>query len=160
RSQGLDAPAIRIPIQPPPQVPPGFEVKTTVLGRMLVTDKGWSVYAYEKDTATKAACTGECLRDWKPLLAPLTAREQGSWTLLQRAPGGRQWVFRGKPLYTYEKAPDSWSVIGSDVPGWSNVYTQMAPPPPAEFTVQDTLQGQVLADANGKTVYLYNCTDD
>jgi len=37
RAEGLDSPAFRIPIQPPPQVPPGFAVKSTVNGRMLVT---------------------------------------------------------------------------------------------------------------------------
>jgi predicted lipoprotein with Yx(FWY)xxD motif len=40
------------------------------------------------------------------------------------------------------------------------VYTQRALPPPSSFTVQDSRIGQVLADANGKTVYVYNCSDD
>jgi len=160
RSDGLDSPAFRMPIQPPPQIPPGFDIKTTVNGRLLVTDKGFSVYTYKKDTAQKAACDGPCLRDWQPVLAPLGVNARGNWTLLQRAPGVRQWVFHGKPLYTYKKDSDTWSVRGGDVPDWSNVYTQLAPPPPSEFTVQDTLQGQVLADAKGKTVYVYKCTDD
>ena len=49
---------------------------------------------------------------------------------------------------------------GGDEPGWSNVYTQRAPAPPSDFTVQDTASGQVLADSRGWTVYLYNCGDD
>jgi hypothetical protein len=37
---------------------------------------------------------------------------------------------------------------------------QEAPPPPEEFTVQDTPSGQVLADARGRTLYSYTCGDD
>ena len=51
-------------------------------------------------------------------------------------------------------------MLGRDVPGWHTVYAQLAPPPPADFTVQETTAGQVLADQNGKTVYLYSCGDD
>src|SRR5690606_35900355 len=54
----------------------------------------------------------------------------------------------------------NWRMQGSDVPGWHNVFTQVAPPPPAEFTVQDTLVGQVLADARGRSIYVYTCGDD
>ena len=36
------------------------------------------------------------------------------------------------------------SLEGSDVPGWHNVFTQVAPSPPKGFTVQDTVSGQVL----------------
>jgi predicted lipoprotein with Yx(FWY)xxD motif len=46
-------------------------------------------------------------------------------------------------------------------PAWHNVYTQRAVTPPPEFTVQDVeFGGQVLADARGRTIYLYNCKDD
>ena len=72
----------------------------------------------------------------------------------------QQWVFRGKPLYTYVLDQHSWSQEGSDVVGWKNVYTQMAPPVPESFTVQDTLAGEVLADAQGMTIYTYSCGDD
>src|SRR5690606_17496234 len=87
-------------------------------------------------------------------------RPQGEWTTVERAPGIKQWAFRGKPLYTYILDPRTRSLIGSDVPGWHNVYTQRALPPPQGFTVQDSRMGQVLADARGMTIYLYNCSDD
>jgi predicted lipoprotein with Yx(FWY)xxD motif len=88
------------------------------------------------------------------------ARAKGEWSTLERSPGVRQWVFRGKPLYTYVLDQHSWSQEGSDVGGWSNVYTQTAPPVPDSFTVQDTLAGEVLADAQGMTIYTYSCGDD
>lgn len=160
RRYGGDSPAFRVPAGPPPRVPPGFAVKTTSNGRLLTTDKNFSVYAYERDTPDTTMCDAECAMTWQPLIAPAMARAQGEWTVLERSPGVRQWVFRGKPLYRYALDPNSWSLEGSDVPGWTNVYTQPAPPFPESFTVQDTLAGQVLADARGMTVYVYVCGDD
>jgi predicted lipoprotein with Yx(FWY)xxD motif len=160
RRYGGDSPANRIPLGPPPRVPPGIAVQTTAKGRLLTTDKNHSLYAFEKDTADKSMCNAECTRTWKPVIAPALARGQGEWTILERSPGVRQWVFRGKPLYTYELDQHSWSQQGSDVPGWSNVYTQRAPNHPRSFTVQKTLAGDVLADARGMTIYTYVCGDD
>src|SRR5262249_30513842 len=50
RRSGGDAPAIRVPVGPPSKVPPGFAVKTTSTGRLLVTSKNFSIYSYDKDT--------------------------------------------------------------------------------------------------------------
>lgn len=161
RRYGGDSPAFRVPAQPPSRVPPGFAVRTTSVGRLLTTDKNFSVYSYEQDTAQTSACHNECIRTWVPVTAPEIAREQGEWSIIERSPGVRQWVFRGKPLYTNVLDQQSWSQEGSDVAGWQNVYTQLAPRAPSEvFTVQDTLAGQVLADTNGMTIYTYVCGDD
>lgn len=160
RRYGGDSPAIRVPVGPPPDVPPGFAVKTTSNGRLLTTDKNESIYANERDTADKSTCYGDCTRTWQPVLAPAAARAHGEWSIVERSPGVRQWVFRGKPLYTYALDQHSWSLQGSDVPGWDNVYTQLAPPPPDSFTVQKTIAGTVLADARGMTIYTYVCGED
>jgi len=160
RSSRGDSPAYRVPISPPPMLPPGFAIKPTSIGRMLTTDLNESVYSFAADTARSAACTEECLVNWKPVSAPGLAREQGEWTLLERSPGERQWVFRGKPLYTYVLDTDSWSQEGSDIPGWDNVFTQPAPELPASFTAQLTIAGNVLADKNGRTIYRYFCGED
>jgi predicted lipoprotein with Yx(FWY)xxD motif len=160
RRYGGDSPANRVPLGAPPGVPPGFAVKTTVNGRLLTTDKNYSLYTYDKDTPETSMCDAECTRTWKPAIAPALARGRGEWTILERSPGVRQWVFRGKPLYTHELDQHSWSQQGSDVPGWSNVYTQLAPMHPGGFTVQKTLAGHVLADSRGMTIYTYVCGDD
>ena len=160
RRYGGDSPANRVPIGPPSRIPPGFAVRTTTNGRLLTTDKNYSVYAFDGDTADASGCGAECSRNWKPVLAPAMARALAEWTILERSPGVRQWAFRGKPLYTHELDQHSWSLQGSDVPGWHNVYTQQAPPYPDSFTVQKTLAGDVLADARGMTIYTYVCGDD
>jgi predicted lipoprotein with Yx(FWY)xxD motif len=160
RRYGGDSPANRVPLTPPSKVPPGFAVKTTTVGRLLTTDKTYSVYAYDKDTPEKSMCAGVCAQTWNPVLAPSMARAQGEWSIIERSSGLRQWAFRQQLLYTHVLDTGTWSLEGSDVPGWRNIYTQLAPPPPAAFTVRDTLAGQVLADANGMTLYTYNCGDD
>jgi predicted lipoprotein with Yx(FWY)xxD motif len=127
---------------------------------MLTTDKNYSVYAFASDMPDKSMCDVKCAQVWNPVVAPELARPKGEWSILERSPGVRQWVFRGKPLYTYALDSGSWSQEGSDVPGWSNVFTQVPGPYPEIFTVQDTLSGQVLADPQGMTIYTYVCGDD
>lgn len=160
RRFGGDSPAKRTPIGPPTLLPPGFAVRSTFIGRLLATDKNNSVYSFDQDTATSTACTNECLSKWQPVLAPGLARAQGEWSILERSPGVKQWAFRDKPLYTYVLDQRSWGLRGTDVPGWKNVFTQVAPALPDSFTTQATIQGNVLADANGKTIYIYNCGED
>ncbi|MEM1436203.1 MAG: hypothetical protein AAGG11_19265 [Pseudomonadota bacterium] len=160
RRFGGDSPAVRKPASPPPLVPPGFAVKRTTVGLMLTTRKNEAVYAFEADTPTTTACDAACQKRWRPLLAPRLAREQGAWRTFEPAPGVRQWVFRGKPLFAHRRDTESWSQEGADVPGWSNVFMQPAPALPPSFTVQPTMAGEVLADARGRTIYTYRCGDD
>lgn len=160
RRYGGDSPAYRVPIGPPSLLPPGFAVRTTSVGRMLTTDKNEAVYAYAGDTAATTNCHDACLENRSPVLAPALARAQGEWSLLERSPGMRQWVFRGRPLYTHDLDTGSWSQQGGDAAGWENVFTQNAPAYPSSFSVQSTIAGEVLADASGRTIYVYRCGED
>ena len=155
-----DAPAGRRPIGPPPNVPPGFSVKTMSTGRLLVTSQGFTVYASDRDTADRSHCDATCAESWIPLLAPSMGRPQAGWSRIERSAGVRQWTYRGKPLYRYALDPGAHRFAGDDVPGWHSVYTQRAPDPPDGFTIQDTTAGQVLADPAGRTLYTYFCGDD
>jgi len=158
RAMGETVP--RKPIGPPPMVPPQFDVTTTLAGRLLTLADGHSVYVSSKDAPGKSNCDDACTQRWVPVRAPVYASDRGDFGVITRKPGIQQWTFRGYPLYTHVADERFRSQEGSDIDGWSNVYTQPAPEPPAGFTVQDTAAGQVLADAKGKTIYLYNCTDD
>jgi predicted lipoprotein with Yx(FWY)xxD motif len=156
-----DGPAYRIPIGPPPDVPPGLAVRTTALGRLLVTvDGSYSVYYSDNDGRDHSSCDAVCAETWKPVLAPASARPHGAWTVTERMPGIWQWAFRGEPIYIYAVDKNPRSQEGSDMPGWHDVYLQRAPSPPSEFTVQTSISGQVLADAHGRTIYIYRCGDD
>ena len=160
RYSGGDGPATREPVGPAPDVPPGFGVKTTSLGRLLVTVRQYSVYVSDRDAPDASACDAECSKLWIPMAAPAAVKPHGEWTTFPRSDGTRQWAFRHRALYRYALDRRAYSLVGSDVPGWHNVYTQRAPDSPADFTVQDTTAGQVLADARGKTIYLFGCGDD
>ncbi len=155
-----DSPAVRTPVGPEANVPPSFSVAVVNSGRLLVNFEGYSIYAWDNDDVNKSNCVASCLDDWTPVLAPATAQAQGEWTINERSPGIGQWAYRGQPLYTYVADESYRSFLGSDVPGWNNVYTQRMPAPPAEFTVQEGNVGLVLADAQGRTIYTYICGDD
>jgi predicted lipoprotein with Yx(FWY)xxD motif len=160
RGRKFDAPVARLPAGPAPAVPPAFVVRTQATGRMIVTASGYSVYSWDGDAHNKSNCNEQCLTEWSPVPAGAATVAQGEWGIIERSAGIKQWSFRGEPLYTHILDRRFRSLEGSDVPGWHNVYTQRNPDPPAEFTVQDTRSGQVLADKSGKTLYVYNCDDD
>ena len=130
------------------------------LGRLVTTAEEYSVYSFDKDTPTTSNCNDACLNEWLPVRAPDTAVGQGEWSTIKRHGGIRQWAFRGKPLYTHITDSKVRSYEGGDEPGWHNVFTQTAPRFPKGLQVADTFVGQVLADARGKTVYLYSCVED
>lgn len=152
--------AVRLPVGPPSDVPPELEIVPFRTGHLVITSKGYSVYSSDADAPNKSNCNDQCLKEWAPVAAPQIAKPHGEWTIVERSPGVLQWSFRGKPLYTYRLEKRTRSMTGSDNPGWHNVFTQRAYSPPSEFTVHDSRIGQVLADASGKTIYLYHCNDD
>ena len=162
RSAGKDpvSGSKRRPAKPAPLVPPQFGVASMFLGRLLVTDTQYSVYAYDQDTPTKSNCIGACAVDFEPMLASDTAVTTGEWSVVERQGGRKQWTFRGKPLYRYLKDSKERSYEGSDVPGWHNVFMQSGPRFPKGFQAVDTDGGQVLADSHGKTLYFYLCVED
>jgi predicted lipoprotein with Yx(FWY)xxD motif len=155
-----DSPADREPVSPPSLLPPQFGIAQQTTGRLLITSQGASVYALAAERPDRLLCKTDCTREWTPVLAPAFARSQGAFMVFDRMPGLRQWAFRGEPLYTRVGEDRDHSLEGSDFPGWHNVYTQKAPPPPSDFTVQESPGGLVLADSRGKTVYIYHCGDD
>ncbi len=156
---GGDTPAERAPVGPPPDVPPGFIVDPTVRGHMLLTDKRRSVYVWDNDGSEKSNCHDDCALTWQAVLAPESARPHGEWSIADNG-GVRQWAFRHKPLYTNVQDEHQASLEGAETPGWHNVYTQLTPAWPKNFTAQVTTMGDVLADAKGKTIYFYTCGDD
>ncbi|WP_462401652.1 COG4315 family predicted lipoprotein [Pseudomonas sp. Marseille-QA0332] len=65
---------------------------------------GMTLYTFDKDTRNKSVCTGECAKNWPPLLVkPGEEAAQGRWTQVRRDDGAMQWAYDGKPLYTFIK---------------------------------------------------------
>ncbi len=152
--------AERKPVGPESNVPAQFTVYTTMAGRLVTLRQGQSVYTFDRDGRNKSTCAADCLLQWAPVAAPISAMNIGDWSAFERSPGVMQWAFRGRPVYRHMTDLKLGSQDGADVPGWKNVYVQKTPPPPAGFTFKPTIVGLGLGDAKGMTVYRYVCTDD
>lgn len=78
-------------------------VPLAMRGGMLATDKGLTVYTFDKDVAGsgKSVCNDKCATNWPPVLAGANDRPQGPYTIVVRDDGRRQWAYRGKPVYTW-----------------------------------------------------------
>src|SRR5262249_15898841 len=58
---------------------------------------------YDRDTtAGKSSCNGNCATNWPPLMAAADAKADGAWTVITRDDGGKQWAYKGKPLYFWK----------------------------------------------------------
>ncbi|RJG16084.1 COG4315 family predicted lipoprotein [Massilia cavernae] len=90
-------------------------------GGMLVDGKGMTVYTYDKDSAGKSACSGQCAANWPPVMAG-DAKLDAPYTAITRDDGSKQVAYKGKPLYTFvkdkkagdktgDKMKDVWHVV-------------------------------------------------
>lgn len=69
----------------------------------LTNDAGRTLYTFERDTAGKSACNGQCATNWPPLLAQSTDKADGDYSVITRDDGRKQWAYKGKPLYLWSK---------------------------------------------------------
>jgi predicted lipoprotein with Yx(FWY)xxD motif len=95
-------------------------VSNSKYGPILVDGKGLSLYTSTLDTATKSACTGDCLKFWPPLLLPAGQTQPiagpgitGLGTLTRAE--GIQVTYNGKPLYTWVNDTKEGQVTGQGV---------------------------------------------
>jgi predicted lipoprotein with Yx(FWY)xxD motif len=125
-------------------------VRTSALGRVLVTSSGLTLYHYTDEKRGKIACNGACARFWPPLLVTagmkptagpgVAASKLGT---IKRPDGGLQVTYNGLALYRYapdRKAGDvkgqgverEWYVISSSGKIVTRPATAPAPtsPPP------------------------------
>lgn len=148
----------RFPVGPPPEVPPGFAVISSPLGRLLVTTDS-AVFVSDYDTPQHSNCNTNCSKIWVPLIAAQLERAQGNWSFAKRGQGIKQWAYNGKPLYTFSMDEHRFGLAGTAVAGWHPVILKPPPRPPSWVTVQDTPVGLVMADAHGMALYMYNCVE-
>jgi predicted lipoprotein with Yx(FWY)xxD motif len=94
-------------------------------GKTLVDAKGMTLYIYDRDTAAgKSSCNGNCATNWPPLMAAADAKADGAWTVITRDDGGKQWAYKGKPLYFWK---DDKKAGDADGDGRNNVWHIAAP---------------------------------
>jgi len=101
------------------------KVADTSKGKILVDAKGMTLYIYDRDTAAgKSACNGNCATNWPPLMAAADAKDSGAWTVIVRDDGGKQWAYKGKPLYFWKDDKKAGDAEGD---GRNNVWHIAAP---------------------------------
>ena len=90
----------------------GTALKTATIGgaTVLTNAKGFTLYSFAPDTATKSNCNGTCASFWPPVKGPATAGSgvTGTLTTITRSDGSMQAAYDGHPLYTY---------VGDTAPG-------------------------------------------
>jgi predicted lipoprotein with Yx(FWY)xxD motif len=75
----------------------------TTAGKAYVDAKGMTLYWFDNDMGGKSACNGPCAVNWPPLMVAPGAMASGDWSIILRDDGGKQWAYKGKPLYTWSK---------------------------------------------------------
>lgn len=91
------------------------KVADTSKGKALVDAKGMTLYTFDRDTAGKSACNGQCAQNWPPLMAAANASASGDWSVVTRDDGSKQWAYKGKPLYLWVKDTKPGEVTGDGV---------------------------------------------
>lgn len=99
-------------------------VADTAKGKTLVDGKGMTLYIFDRDAAGKSNCNGQCAVNWPPLAAAADSKASGDWSVVTRDDGGKQWAYKGKPLYAFAKDTKPGDATGDGV---NNVWHIAAP---------------------------------
>lgn len=98
---------------------------TTTKGPTLTDAKGMSLYTFDKDADGKSACNSPCAANWPALKAEASDAASNGYTVIARDDGSRQWVHKGKPLYTFAKDQKAGDITGD---GFLNGAWHLAQP--------------------------------
>lgn len=83
----------------------------------FVGANGMTLYTFDKDAAGsgKSTCNGPCATNWPPLMAAADGSASGDWSIVTRDDGGKQWAYKGKPLYRWIKDQNPGDRTGDGV---------------------------------------------
>jgi predicted lipoprotein with Yx(FWY)xxD motif len=124
--EGLDGTWHAAVVRERPVVPPGVTIQMSGTEPVLADHKGLTLYAFFNPAdRLKMVCDDACMSEyWQPALALPETKPGGPWSTFKRADGALQWVYKGKPLYTYtrDKGPgetkgQDFGHSGGDYPG-------------------------------------------
>ena len=102
---GISVAAASGPAPPPPVSGGRAILKTATIGgvTVLTTAKGFTLYWFAPDTATRSTCYGVCAGYWPPVTGTPSAGTgvTGKLATIKRSDGTAQVTYDGHPLYTY-----------------------------------------------------------
>ena len=79
---------------------------------MFVDAKGMTLYTFDKDTAGKSVCNGQCATNWPPMIVADGGKAAGDWTIVVRDDGLKQWAYKSKPVYLWVKDTKAGDTTG------------------------------------------------
>jgi predicted lipoprotein with Yx(FWY)xxD motif len=109
---------------------PDTTYQDTSAGKVLADSKGMTLYVFDNDAkgATMSACTGKCIVNWPPFLAPADATASGDWTVVDgKDKDGnaiKLWAYEGQPLYYWVNDKKPGDVDGDGKGGVWHVVKQ------------------------------------
>lgn len=70
---------------------------------VLVSMTNMTLYSFDGDQANsgRSSCYGECANNWPPLIVDRYATSYGSYSIITRDDGKKQFAYKGKPLYYF-----------------------------------------------------------
>ena len=97
-----------------------------VMDGALTGANGMTLYTFDKDAAGsgKSVCNGPCATNWPPLMAMDGDMASGDYSIVNRDDGKKQWAFKGKPLYYWNKDQKPGDRTGD---GFNNVWHTAKP---------------------------------
>ena len=104
---------------------PPTKTGTTAKGAVLTDAKGMTLYIFDKDSEGKSACNGPCATNWPVLKAEAGDAASDGYTIITRDDGGKQWAYKGKPLYTWKNDHQAGDITGD---GFLNGAWHLATP--------------------------------
>lgn len=94
-----------------------FSQEQTSKGEVLTDSKGITLYTFDKDKQDTSSCYGACAKKWPPFIAAAGATANGSYSLVTRKDGSKQWAFHGMPLYYWVGDTSEGQTNGDGVHG-------------------------------------------
>lgn len=77
------------------------------MDKVLVDANGMTLYTFDKDATGVSNCYDQCAQNWPPLAVSSGESAEGSYSIVERTDGTKQWAYDGNPLYLWiaDQAP-------------------------------------------------------
>lgn len=92
----------------------------------IVDRDQFTLYTFDNDTAGTSNCSGTCVENWPPFVAPDSQSANGAYSKIDRGDGVMQWAINAMPLYFFVGDTEVGQTSGDGVGG---VWHIMQPAP-------------------------------